>query len=241
MPLNKEINKVVSNLQRTISEKDLNDFSALETYPLFSNQCLYVYSFLEDKILYSKKPQLLGFSKPLLKENVTEIHPNDVEVYAAAFRVIMEYLEENKVSVDGFTHSLCYRIKKQDGTYARVLRNTSPFELDDKGRLLSNLTILTDISFMKIPNQFHWEFIENGKELTSINELVYGEIRSIYSKRELQIVTLLLEKQESKQIAIELNISRHTVDTHRRKLLKKSGCKNTSELIEYAIQYRLVY
>ena len=50
------------------------------------------------------------------------------------------------------------------------------------------------------------------------------------SPRELQIVQLLAKGFASKQIAATLYISKHTVDTHRRNLLKKTNTKNTLEL-----------
>ena len=50
------------------------------------------------------------------------------------------------------------------------------------------------------------------------------------SPRELEIVQLLAKGFASKQIAATLYISKHTVDTHRRNLLKKTNTKNTLEL-----------
>lgn len=49
--------------------------------------------------------------------------------------------------------------------------------------------------------------------------------------REIEIIRLLASGWGSKQIGDQLNVSRHTVDTHRRNLLKKTGSKNTIELI----------
>jgi DNA-binding CsgD family transcriptional regulator len=49
--------------------------------------------------------------------------------------------------------------------------------------------------------------------------------------RETEIVYLLLDGKTSNEMAEKLNISRHTVDTHRRKILKKTGLRNTHELM----------
>jgi DNA-binding CsgD family transcriptional regulator len=51
------------------------------------------------------------------------------------------------------------------------------------------------------------------------------------TQREKEIVRLLLNGSSSIAIAEKLNISRHTVDTHRRKILKKTGLRNTHELM----------
>lgn len=49
--------------------------------------------------------------------------------------------------------------------------------------------------------------------------------------RQFAVVKLLLEGFTSPVIAQMLNLSRHTVDTHRRRILKKTGSKNTVELL----------
>ncbi len=49
--------------------------------------------------------------------------------------------------------------------------------------------------------------------------------------REKEILKWLVQGKSSQEIAQYLHISRHTVDTHRRKILKKTMSKNTLELI----------
>jgi DNA-binding NarL/FixJ family response regulator len=51
-----------------------------------------------------------------------------------------------------------------------------------------------------------------------------------FSKRELEIMKLISNGFASKQIADNLNISKLTVDTHRKNLIKKAGVRNTIEL-----------
>lgn len=50
------------------------------------------------------------------------------------------------------------------------------------------------------------------------------------TEREAEIVTLLLEGMDSQEIAEQLFISKHTVDTHRRNILHKTNTENTSRL-----------
>lgn len=51
------------------------------------------------------------------------------------------------------------------------------------------------------------------------------------SKREIEVVRLLAEGLASKQIGVKLNISRLTVDKHRRNIITRTKCKNTTELV----------
>lgn len=60
------------------------------------------------------------------------------------------------------------------------------------------------------------------------------------SNREIEIVRLLAEGLASKQIGSELDISKHTVDTHRRNLIMKTGCKNTMELVVRCVREGMV-
>jgi DNA-binding CsgD family transcriptional regulator len=54
-----------------------------------------------------------------------------------------------------------------------------------------------------------------------------------FSTRELEILQLLKDGLISKLIADKLFISIHTVDTHRRRMLKKANVTNTTELINF--------
>ena len=51
------------------------------------------------------------------------------------------------------------------------------------------------------------------------------------TEREKEVLALLFKGLTSKEIAIELFISKTTVDTHRRNILDKTGIKSTAELI----------
>ena len=49
-----------------------------------------------------------------------------------------------------------------------------------------------------------------------------------------------LNAESAKEIADELFISKRTVDKHRANILEKTGCKNTANLVVYAIKRGLV-
>lgn len=53
----------------------------------------------------------------------------------------------------------------------------------------------------------------------------------IFTDREFEILQLLKNGLSSEEIGRQIFISTHTVDTHRRNILKKTGKHNTSELI----------
>ncbi|WP_299058891.1 response regulator transcription factor [uncultured Polaribacter sp.] len=60
------------------------------------------------------------------------------------------------------------------------------------------------------------------------------------TKRERQILTLVLELKNNKDIADELSISKRTAEVHRFNLMKKLEAKNLQELTSRAKEYKLI-
>lgn len=56
------------------------------------------------------------------------------------------------------------------------------------------------------------------------------------TEKEKKILTLISEGFSTYQIGYALDISTHTVETHRKNLLAKFGAKNSPELVRIAIQ-----
>ncbi len=59
------------------------------------------------------------------------------------------------------------------------------------------------------------------------------------SKREKEVLRLVVEGQANKQIAQTLGISARTVETHREKIMAKLGIHSTSGLVRYALSTKL--
>jgi DNA-binding NarL/FixJ family response regulator len=59
------------------------------------------------------------------------------------------------------------------------------------------------------------------------------------SSRERKVVQLIVAGSTSSDIAIELSISRKTVDTYRGRIMVKLGVANRSALIRFALEYEL--
>jgi len=58
--------------------------------------------------------------------------------------------------------------------------------------------------------------------------------------RELDIIRLIAMEYSGKEIGEELFISQHTVETHRKNLMKKLEVKSSVGLVKYAIKHNLV-
>lgn len=60
------------------------------------------------------------------------------------------------------------------------------------------------------------------------------------TRRELEVLKLVVTGRTTNEIAEELFISPYTAETHRRNLLQKLGLKNAAALVRYAIEHGLV-
>lgn len=69
---------------------------------------------------------------------------------------------------------------------------------------------------------------------------IFTPSQVVISDREKQILHLLIEGGSSKTIANTLSISSHTVDQHRKNILRKTGCINTAHLIKKSIREGLI-
>lgn len=60
------------------------------------------------------------------------------------------------------------------------------------------------------------------------------------SERELEIIKLIAEGYTNAQISVVLYISNHTVNTHRKNIMKKLGVNNTAAIVMFAVKTGLV-
>ena len=58
--------------------------------------------------------------------------------------------------------------------------------------------------------------------------------------REIQVVKLIAAGKIAKEIASELNLSTHTIYTHRKNIMRKLELSSTSELVIYAINHGII-
>lgn len=63
---------------------------------------------------------------------------------------------------------------------------------------------------------------------------------SLLTKREKEILIHVSQELTSRQIAEKLHISKHTVETHKRRIMRKLEVNNTAGLIKVAIESNLI-
>lgn len=65
-------------------------------------------------------------------------------------------------------------------------------------------------------------------------------MKALISNREQEVLRLIAFENTSKEIAVQLYISYHTADSHRKNLMEKLEVKNTAGLIRRAFELGLL-
>ncbi len=60
------------------------------------------------------------------------------------------------------------------------------------------------------------------------------------TRREKEILELICEEYSTNEIADKLFVSKHTVETHRKNLLSKTGVKNVAGLVKFALKNKFI-
>ena len=62
----------------------------------------------------------------------------------------------------------------------------------------------------------------------------------LLSDREKEVLQLLAEGKTNKDVATLLNLSTHTVETHRTHIMQKLNLHNTAEIVLYAVRKKII-
>ena len=132
------------------------------------------------------------------------------------------------------------RFKRKNGEYARILYQGILLEHDPNGGFLRSLSVHTDITYLKqegcpVLSMIGLDGEPSFRDIISKN--TFAESKEELTRREKEVLKLLIQGRLSKEISTILRISKQTVDTHRKNMLHKKGLGNTSELIGKAVRY----
>ncbi|WP_428667530.1 response regulator transcription factor [Runella sp.] len=120
----------------------------------------------------------------------------------------------------------------QAGAWGYVLKSATPDELRkalteiNEGRRYFSRDIekqLASIPNPQVPGGY--EIVDGVPQLT---------------KREIEIIRFIVQDLSSEAIAKQLNISTHTIETHRRNIFKKLGLNTVVGLVRFAIKNKLI-
>lgn len=172
------------------------------------------------------------------------IHPSDKEIFMKHEHLALDFCLslaiENQKDYK-IVHD--YRLRKANGTYIRILQQTAAYEVSDKV-VLKTIIQHMDISNIKDNSAAELHFIGSNGQPSYYNIESKSDINKQstlkFTKRELEIINLLDQAKTSEEIAKDLFISIHTVRTHRKNILQKTGCENTIDLLKIVKSLKLL-
>lgn len=206
-------------------------------------ECVYLLDFSKNEITFQNGFQdLLGYKKNQISINflLNKIHQDDLEIVNRIKIATISFCLKNPVKNRNYLLSLTYRLRNNNNTYIDILSQSSVYDIDKSGKILSVLIRLTDITFMNKDTIVYWEFETNNLDKAAFRKEIYKEYQNFFTNRELEIIVKIINGFTNKLIGEKLNISEHTVATHRKKILKKSKCHNVNELALFCAKHGIV-
>jgi DNA-binding CsgD family transcriptional regulator len=158
-------------------------------------------------------------------------HPEDLHRHSLGRAKVFKIAQDFYISQSGCTIlSSNFRMRNPNGDYENTLYQCYLFFNELPVKTVFLFQLLTNIEQYNLKKGFHYYF---GNDLSYFrypdDELLDTGLP--FSAREFQIIQLAGESLSSEQIAEKLFLSTHTVNTHRRNILKKTGQANISDLI----------
>ncbi len=206
--------------------------------------CYFIFSPPEMRMEYTNVSitGLLGYTPEefTLEKFLDIIHPDDLETYLnfeATITGFWKNLSPEKVLK--YKTRYDFRIRCKDGEYKRLLQQVAVIQSDEEGAVLRTFVIFTDISDLKQTNKMILSIIGLEGEPSYINiqpVQILTPHKSILTKRELQIFHLLVDEYQSAEIAGMLNISPHTVSSHRKNIFRKTNTNSVLQLVKIGLE-----
>jgi len=172
------------------------------------------------------------------------IHPEDQPYFLNFENERVNFLKKVVPSeIKNYKSRYDYRVKTKSGKYIRILQQVIVIDHKKDGSLIRTFGVHTDISYLKPEGVPIFSIIglNGAPSYHNINAkkiFVCNEIK--LTKREKEVLELMIQGYKSKEIAEKLFIGKQTVDTHRKNLLQKTGVKNTPAMITFLLKQGII-
>lgn len=186
------------------SSKNTKDLDVLEKSVLSQSECLYVLDFSINDMSFKRGfKDFLGFDDEHigLEKYLDRIHPEDIDLVSRIGKAtIIHTSSQPKENIDSVLY-LSFRIQNNEGEYIKVLSQSSVFETDNEGNMITSLVKVSDISFMEDNNLVKYNFVANMLDQEAFKKEIYGDNYDIFTKREMDIIRNINKGYSNEQIS----------------------------------------
>ena len=172
------------------------------------------------------------------------MHPEDLEMMHKKEQIAVDFLLKKIPTEEILLYKVVYlmRLKTKNGKYKTILHQAQAINVSEGGKIQQVIGVHTDVTYLNIPVDPKISFISNERpsyfSIVPDNpiEPIHNSLKNIFSTREIEVIEKISEGKCFNEIAALLFISPHTVNTHKKNILRKSHSKNTNELIAKCIR-----
>jgi DNA-binding CsgD family transcriptional regulator len=176
---------------------------------------------------------------------MSRIHPGELHLWLRLMADLMQFYETNYSASDlkrlDFQYN--YRFKTGSGKFSNLIVNQVNLLADKKGKPVVNIGSFTLLgSNEHLPVCASVRYLNRKNQYVSVFTKNYNPERIIESitSRERDVVRLLSMGFSNLEIATKLCISHHTVKTHRKNLMAKTGARNSIALVATFVKKGLI-
>ncbi len=176
----------------------------------------------------------------------SRMHEEEMNTWIQSLKDLMVYTMQNIALEDRrrMTYTWNYRVKDGSGVYKNIIQHTTPMFFDDQGKPIIGLAHYSVLEAEEIlPIQATAKILNANDEYETLFHQMYGGQKLLVadiSHRERDVLRLLSFGHNNDEISEKLNISAHTVKTHRKNVMTKTGCKNATQLVAMCIRQGVI-
>lgn len=208
----------------------------LENYPINTVECVYEFDMECEKITFCKGfENVFGYYNGDVNYRFLydKCHPEDAELVRNILHSATLFNLDHPGACSENKLFISLRLRRSDGTYFKALCKYSTNSTDLNGYIKTILGVIIDVSFMDPDEAVKWNFYAKGLNEDKFRNKIYKEYHDFFTDRELDIIKQMYKNTANEVIAKNLYISKHTVATHRKRILKKSNCHSPEQLITF--------
>ena len=185
---------------------------------------------------------LLGISEENIDiaNVISHFHPDDSKLVQTIIEDGCGQILKLKVPKGINIMKLSFRFIKSDGEEIRVLSETIVYSNSFDRKVQTALVKFTKIDFLDSSPFVEWWFNQEYLSSSSVQQKLDNGKENIFSEREFEVVKGIVSNESSAQIADRLNLSQHTIISHRKNIFSKSNSHNIEQLKLYCLKRRLI-
>lgn len=212
------------NNQKSLHSKQPDQKNLIDNY-------FFIFDCINNNILFTNVSfeTLTGYDSATFNiDKLLEIiHPDDLKYFYQCEETGLNFT--NGLTFNEhyqYLMSYTYRIITKDGQEVYLLQQCQAIEVNNQGNLSKTLVMHKRIDpYTERPHN-DYKIFDKARNIYIDSENCYN-----LSKRELSILELIKEGKSTVDISSILSISKHTVDTHRKNILKKTNSATFIDLI----------